>query len=155
MSASAGGAVVPARPRVRARHHVLPALVVFAAVTAVVVLALLVFSLVFLVDDEFDPKAVVLGLAGGIGAAAGVAVVAFVVGLALDALTRSAPTAVRWAAPAPLPLVGLAVMVVVDPFLGFYPTVLGMLLCAYWVVFLAQDGVVRLYRRVRARSAGS
>jgi hypothetical protein len=155
MSASVGGAVVPARPRVRARNHVLPALVVFAGVAAFVVLAVLVVGLVFLVDDEFDPKALVVGLAGGIGVAAGVAVVAFVVGLALDALTRSAPTAVRWAAPVPVPLVGLAIMVVGDPFTGFYPTVLGVLLCGYWVVFLAQAGVVRLYHRVRARVGGA
>lgn len=155
MSASAGGTTVPAPARIRARHHVLPALVVFAAVAAFTVLAVLVVSLVFLVDDEFDATALLIGLAGGIGVAVGVALAGFVVGLALDALTRSAPTAVRWAAPLPLPLVGLAVMVVGDPFLGFYPTVLGLLLCGYWVVFLAQAGVVRLYRRVRARPAGA
>lgn len=151
MSVPGGPPVVPARPRARARQHVVPALVVFAGVAAFVVLALVVVSLVFLVDDEFDVKAVLVGLAGGIGMAAGVAVAAFVVGLALDVVTRSAPAVVRWAAPVPVPLVGLGLLVAGEGVLGFYPTVLGLLLCLYWAVFLAQAGVVSLFRRLRAR----
>jgi len=154
MSVPGGGPAAPARPRARAREHVVPALVVFAAVAVFTVLAVVVVSLVFLVDDEFDAKAVLVGLAGGVGLAVGVAVAAFVVGLVLDVLTRSAPAAVRWAAPVPLPLVCLGLVVAGEGVLGFYPTVLGLLLCLYWGVFLAQAGVVALFRRVRARLSG-
>ncbi len=146
----------PQRPEaVRVRYHVIPALVVLAMVAAFTVGSVVVFSLVFLLDDEFDGWAVLAGLAKGTGVAVGASAACVVLGIGLDWLTRAVPAYIRWAAPVPLPLIGIVMVVIDVNSVGWYVAVLGVVFCAYWAVFLAQAVVERVVRwawgRVRSR----
>ncbi|MBK8078452.1 MAG: hypothetical protein IPK24_23620 [Kineosporiaceae bacterium] len=129
------------------RDHVVPSALVFAVAAAITVISLVVFSLVALVDDELEPGAAVVGLVSALAVSAGLALATFVLGLALDRLTRAAPRPVRWAAPAVLPVVGLMLFLSNPDGVGFYLLVLGAALCGYWVVFLVQQGIAGWVRR--------
>lgn len=154
-SPGSGGHRPPYRPWRRGRRHLLAALVVFIMAALFMMFGLAVFTLVFLVDGWFETGAVLAGVASGLGVAAVVSLATLVLGMVLDRLTSTAPTAVRLAAPAPLAVVGIVLLSVssngVIFYIGFYLMGLTVALCVHWAVFLLQEAVGRSARRVLGR----
>jgi amino acid transporter len=141
-------------------HHVLATLVVFAAVATLALFATLVFGLVFLFfdepSDELSITDFVAVLAHLVVLAASVSLFTLVLGLIFDRLTSSAPALVRYVAPAMfLPLAGGVFLAAGWDTAGVYTLELGILFCLYWAVFLLQELLIRLLRRVWARVWGS
>lgn len=151
MTAQPGETTDPGRGRtVRPKDHLLPAAVVLLVVGVVLTVMLVLFSLVFVVDDAFVLSEFLGVLAVYAGVAVGVAAACLLLGLALDRLTLRAPVAVRLAAPLAVPFAGLVLVLVVG-YEGVFVLLFGLVLTGYWAVFHLQDLTRRAVRRVRAR----
>lgn len=145
----------PDERRVRLRHHLLPSLAVLVVVGGLVLLATLLFFLVFLVDDGAELRLgdVVTSVGGLLGAIIGATAAVALVGVLLDRVTLRAPLFVRVPAPVVVPLLGAA-LVAAGIDLGFLVIDLSVLLVGYWALFLAQGALLRLLRLIRVRFGG-
>jgi hypothetical protein len=140
--------------KLRPKDHVLPAVAVLVVVGLVLTVLLVLFSLVFVVDDAFVLREFLGVLALYAGVAVAVAATCLLLGLALDRLTLRAPTALRAAAPLVVPFAGLVAVLVVG-YEGVPVLLFGLVLTGYWAVFLLQEVTRRAVRRVRARPGRS
>lgn len=135
---------------VRPKDHVLPAVVVLVVVGLVLTVLLVLFSLVFVVDDAFVLSEFLGVLALYAGVALAVAAACFLLGLGLDRLTLRAPLAVRLAAPLVVPFAGLVAVLAVG-YEGVPVLLFGLVLAGYWAVFHLQAALRRARGRVRGR----
>jgi hypothetical protein len=130
--------------RFRIVWHLLPTLLVVVCSAAILLFGALAFSAVFVIDDAFDGRAFVAGLAGAAGIALALALLCFALGAGLDRLTTGLGPAIRLPVPLPLVLAG-GIWFAVDRWsYGLHLMIVGAIFVAYWMVLLVQRGIARL-----------